>query len=147
MTVLRSMYHFMRADFLERIRSFSFLVVVIMTLFLGYLSVPPIDASYQTLTLGNARGIYNSPWIGTMFGAMYATLSPLITFYLINNAVRRDRKTGVGRIIAGTPTGKPVYILGKWLSNLAVLSLILSILTLTALGMQLFRGEDSHIDV
>ncbi|UCE17594.1 MAG: hypothetical protein JSV84_11990 [Gemmatimonadota bacterium] len=147
MIVLRSMYHFMRSDFQERVRSFSFLVVVIMTLFMGYFFVPPRDANYQTLTLGNARGVYNSPWVGTMFGAMSATLSPLITFYLINNAVRRDRKTGVGRIIAGTPTSKPVYVLGKWLSNLAVLSLILFILTVTALGMQLFRGEDRHIDL
>ena len=145
MTVIYTMYHFMRADFLERVRRFGFLVVVIMTLFMGYLSVPPIDANYQILTLGNARGVYNSPWIGTMFGAMCAILSPLITFYLVNNAVRRDRKTGVGRVIAGTPTSKLVYILGKWLSNLAVLSLILSILTLTALGMQLFRAEESHI--
>jgi hypothetical protein len=34
------------------------------------------------------------------------------------NLVERDRQTGMGEIIATTPTSKPVYVLGKWLSNL-----------------------------
>ena len=48
MSILRSIYHIMRADFLERVRRFSFLIVVMLTLILGYLFVPPIDANYQT---------------------------------------------------------------------------------------------------
>jgi len=147
MQTIINIYHLTRADFLERTRRFSFLVMVMMTLFLGYLAVPPTDATYQTFTLGNARGVYNSPWVGTMFGVVTATILPLIAFYLIHNAVRLDRQTGVGRIIAGTPTSKPVYMVGKWLSNVAVLTTLLIILTATAVGMQLFRAEETHIDL
>jgi hypothetical protein len=53
----------------------------------------------------------------------------------------------VGRIIAGTPASKPVYMTGKWLSNVAILSVLLIILTVTAVGMQLFRAEEAHIDL
>jgi hypothetical protein len=144
---LRMLYHMARADFLERARRHSFLVLLIATAFLGYLFVPPLDAQYQTVTLGNARGVYNSPWIGAMFGLMISTTAPLIAFYLINNAIGHDRRSRVGEIIACTQVGKTLYVLGKWLSNIAVLVPIMLMLTLVAVGMQLFRAEDLHIEL
>jgi hypothetical protein len=147
MTTVRMLYHLARADFLERVRRYSFLVTLAATAYLGYLLVPPLDAQYQTVTLGNARGVYNSPWIGAMFGLMITTMVSLIAFYLINNAIQRDRQTRVGEIIASTPVSKTLYALGKWLSNVAVLALMMAVLTLAAVGMQLFRAEDLHIDL
>ena len=147
MSVMWGIYHLMRADFLERVRRYSFLVTVGLTVFLGYIFVPPLDASYQTVTLGNARGVYNSPWVGTMVGMLVSTVSPLITFYLIKNAIGRDRQTRVGQIIASTPTSKATYVLGKWLSNVALLLVLLGILTVTALAMQILRAEDRQVDL
>jgi len=147
MTIVRMLFHLARADFLERVRRYSFLVMLTGTAFLGYLFVPPLDAPYQTVTLDNARGIYNSPWVGAMFGLMLSTIASLIAFYFINNTIGHDRRTRVGEIIACTPVSKTLYTLGKWLSNLAVLTLIMIVLTLAAVGMQLFRAEDVHIDL
>lgn len=147
MTIVRMLFHLARADFLERVRRYSFLVMLTGTAFLGYLFVPPLDAPYQTVTLDNARGIYNSPWVGAMFGLMLSTIASLIAFYFINNTIGHDRQTRVGEIIACTPVSKTLYTLGKWLSNLAVLALIMIVLTLAAVGMQLFRAEDVHIDL
>lgn len=41
----------------------------------------------------------------------------------------------------------PVYLLGKWLSNLAVLTVVLSVLTLVALVMQWVRAEDPQVSL
>jgi len=144
---LRTLYHLTRADFLERIRRHSFLIVLALTVCVGYLFVPPEGAAYLVLQLGLNRGIYNSPWIGLVFGLIAAMHLPLYGFYLVKNAVERDRQTGVGQIIATTPTGKSVYVLGKWLSNLAVLVLILSVMTVMAVVMQLIRAEDATVNL
>ena len=147
MTPIRSLYHLARADFLERVRRYSFLVLVGATIYLGYLFVPPTDAAYQTVALGDARGIYNSAWVGAMFGLMISTLVTLIAFYPIKNTVARDRETQVGQIIAATPLRKPVYVLGKWLSNVALLTLLLCVMTGMAAAMQWMRAEEAHIDL
>jgi hypothetical protein len=146
-SVLRSLYHLVRADFLERIRRYSFLIVLGVTVYAGYMMVPPLDAPYSAFVIGGQRGIYNSAWVGTVFGVVVSTLLILIGFYLIRNAVNRDYETRVGQIIATTPIRKPVYMLGKWLSNLTVLAAILVILTVMALIMQLVRAEDTNINL
>lgn len=146
MRTLRTLYHLARADFLERIRRYSFLVVLAITVFAGYLFVPPQGAGYLVLHVGLRRGIYNSAWIGLMFGLVAAIYLPLLGFYLVKNTLERDRQTRVGQIIATTPIGKPVYVVGKWLSNLAVLCLILSVMTVMAVVMQLVRAEETTIN-
>jgi hypothetical protein len=140
------MYHLARADFFERIRRSSFLLILATTVFAGYLFVPPADAGYRVLQVGVQRGIYNSQWIGLMFGLIAAMHLPLVGFYLVKNTVERDRQTGVGQVIATTPISKVTYVVGKWLSNLAVLVAILGTMTVMAVVMQFLRGEDTTID-
>jgi hypothetical protein len=145
MAKINAVLYLARADLLERIRRFSFLVVLVSMVFVGFLSVPEMDAGYRVLQVGNQRGVYDSAWIGLMFGLIAALHLPLVGFYLVRNAVARDRQTGVGEIIATTPISKPAYVLGKWLSNLAVLASILAVMTLMAGVMQLVRAEDTAI--
>jgi ABC-type transport system involved in multi-copper enzyme maturation permease subunit len=142
---LPAVYHLARADLLERIRRSSFLIVLVSAVFVGFLSVPPIGAGYRVLQVGTQRGVYDSAWIGLMFGLIAALHLPLVGFYLVRNAVDRDRQTGVGEILATTPISKPAYVLGKWLSNVSVLVLILAVMTLMAGVMQLVRAEDTAI--
>jgi hypothetical protein len=146
MITLRTLYHLTWADFIERIRRYSFLVILALTVYAGYLFVPPEGADYLVLQLGLKRGIYNSSWIGLMFGFIAAMHLPLLGFYLVKNAVERDRQTGVGQIIAATPISKLIYVVGKWLSNLAVLALVLSTMTMMGVIMQLIRAEDLTIN-
>jgi hypothetical protein len=145
MKTLRMLYHLTRADLFERIRRPSFLIIVVTAVFAGYLFVPPVGAGYRVLQVGVQRGVYNSPWIGLMFGLIAAMHLPFVGFYLVKNAVERDRQTRVGQIIATTPTSNLVYVVGKWLSNLAVLVTILSVMTVMAAVMQLVRGEDTTV--
>lgn len=139
---VRTIAHIMQADFLERVRQNGFLIVLGLTVLMGYLFIPSSDAAYATFVRGFHRGIYNSAWIGMLYGAVSVIFLPLFGFFLVKNAIDRDRQTHVGQIIATTPTSKPVYLLGKWLSNLAVLALILLTMTGMAIVMQFIRGDD-----
>ncbi len=147
MKSLRMLYHLMRADFLERVRRHGFLIVVAVAIYIGIMFVPPIGANYQTVAWGNSRGVYNSAWVGAMFGLMAATLLPLPGFYLVKSALDRDRQTRVGQIIATTPISKVGYLVGKVLSNTAVLGLITAILMAVAPVMQIVRAEALPVNV
>ena len=58
-------------------------------------------------------------------------------FYLVKNSLSRDRNTRVGEILASTPLTDYLYIASKFVSNLAVLTLMASALALAAVVMQL----------
>jgi len=146
MRTVRVLYHLAKADFLERARRYSFLITIAVTIGAGCFFVPPIGANYVTLDLGGYRGVYNSAWVGGLVALLTAMFLWMFGFYLVKNAVERDRRTGVGQIMAATPLRKPAYTLGKWLSNFAFLAAIVLVLALAALGMQLIRGEELRVE-
>ena len=143
----RVLFSLMRADFLERVRRYSFLITLGVTLLVTYSFIPTADATYETISLGGYRGIYNSAWIGNSMAILTTVFLFLAGFYLVNNAVRRDAHSGVGQIIATTPLRKAFYTLGKALSNLAVLAVILATVMVVAGVTQLVRGEDLRLDL
>src|SRR5262249_18633459 len=51
-----------------------------------------------------------------------------------------------GQILATTPLTKWQYTLGKWASNMAVLTTMVATMAVCAIVMQLLRGEDRTID-
>ncbi len=142
MSAFRSIAAIARADFLERLRRYSFLLTLIFALFLGYSAATGRIA----LHLGEYRGVYTSAWIGALVAMTTNCFVTLVGFYVVKNAVDRDRTTGVGQILAATPLSKISYTLGKFLSNFAVLSTTVLVLAVCAVLMQLFAGEDPHFD-
>jgi hypothetical protein len=115
--------------------------------YIGYLTVPSVESHALTVNLGNLRGIYNSAWIGSIVALISSMVLSLPGFYLVKNAIARDRETGVGQIIATTPLRKPVYTLGKAVSNFIFLAVIIAVVALSAAGMQFIRGESARLDV
>lgn len=138
MNSLRAIYHMGRADFLERVRRYSFLVMLGLVVWLGYLtttgilvmSVPP-----------NYVGEINSPWVGALITATVGLFLGWFGFYLVKGSVARDYETGVGQILATTPLSRPIYALGKWLSNFAVLGVLILILMVAGVAMNLLVGK------
>ena len=147
MNKLNVIYHLARADFLERTRRYSFLVTLVLIVFMAYSYVPSRDAAYITLSVDGARGLYNSAWIGSLVAILTGLTLPLIGFYLVKNAVERDTQTRVGQIMATTPLTRPVYTLGKWLSNFAVLALMTGVIAIATVLLQLIIGEDRRLDL
>ena len=141
MTHVRALVQLARADFLERVRRHSFLVTLGITLFAAYMFLPPNHARYSTLHFAGHRGLYNSAWVGCVIAMLSSTFLGIAGFYLVKNAVERDRRTGVGQILAATPLSKPLYLAGKLLSNFALLATMVAVLAVAAGVMQLVRGE------
>ncbi|HEU5181851.1 MAG TPA: hypothetical protein VFW45_13770 [Candidatus Polarisedimenticolia bacterium] len=130
-------------DFLERTRRYAFLVTLAFSLYAGYAFLPPNHSTYVTLRLGTYRGVYNSAWVGAAIALLTAIFLGIVGFYLIKNAVERDRLTGVGPLLAATPLTRPAYILSKVLSNFAVLAIIALSVALSGALTQLVRAEST----
>jgi hypothetical protein len=134
MNTLRIIYHLACADFLERIRRTSFLLMLGLVVWIGYLS-----ASGQASISMMIRyfGIVNSAWIGAVMTLTVSTFLFIVGFYIVKGSVSRDYETGVGQIMATTPLNRPLYMLGKWLSNFAVLGITILIILLEGIVMNL----------
>ena len=143
MSSIRVIYHLARADFLERVRRYSFLVMLGLVVFLGY----QIAIGNMSLQLGQYRGEYNSAWVGALMSLNATFFLGWFGFFLIKGAVARDRETGVGQIMATTPMTRPLYMLGKWFSNFAVLTAMVIVLALAGILIQFWTGESAQIDL
>ena len=139
----RVLYHLMRADFLERVRRYSFLITLGLAVWLGW----AVSTGKLKLWISDTRGLYNSAWVGLLMAMVVNVFVSLAGFYVVKNALERDRRTGVGQILATTPMSKALYTLGKTLSNLAVLLAMVAVLAVMAIVAQFVAGEDTHIQV
>ena len=147
MKLLHRLYHLARADFLERVRRHGFLVALLFCVYAGYAFLPPNPSHYATLKLDEYRGVYNSAWVGTAVAMLSAVFISMIGFFIVKNALDRDRRTRVGQILATTPISRVEYTLGKTISNFAVLATMTLVVAIACIGMQLLRGEDRSIDL
>ena len=139
----RVIYHLARADFLERVRRYSFLVMLGLVILLGYQTA----IGNVRLQLGQYRGEFNSAWIAGMMSIIITFFLGWFGFYLVKGSVARDRETGVGQIMATTPMSRPAYMLGKWISNFAVLMAMVVILMIIGLIIQLINGESTQLNL
>jgi hypothetical protein len=135
---LRVLYHMVKADFLERVRRYSFLLILAGALWMAY----GIAAEKVWVRVGDGyRGVYNSAWIGMLMAICCSTFLSLCGFYVVKNSVERDSTTRVGRILAATPMRKEFYTIARTVSNFAVLGCMVLVLMAAALVMQWVRPE------
>jgi hypothetical protein len=141
---LRVLYQMVKADFLERVRRYSFLVILAGALYMAY----SVIAEKVVIVVGDGyRGVYNSAWIGALMAVCCSTFLSLCGFYVVKNSVERDSTTRVGRILAATPMPKVLYTVAKTMSNFAVLASMVLVLMAAALAMQWLRPEARPISL
>ncbi len=140
--MISALYHLARADFLERVRRYSFLLTMIFAAGLAYAAY----AGKIHLDLGEYRGVYNSAWVGSMMTLVSSAFITLAGFYIVKNTIQRDEQTRVGLVLATTPMTKSLYTLGKALSNFAVLAAMVSVLAVGAVILQLARAEGGGLE-
>jgi hypothetical protein len=124
------------ADFRERVRRRSFLAALAATAVLGLQAIQ----GRIVVALGEFQGAPGSAWSGSVMTLVATTFLSLIGFYLVKNAVERDRQTGVGQILAATPVSRWIYTLAKATSHWAVLAAMVGVLAIAAAVMQLASG-------
>ncbi|MGW3179571.1 hypothetical protein ACWDD9_09935 [Kitasatospora sp. NPDC001119] len=133
-------------DFRDRVRRPVYAVTLLAAVGLGYLAVPDAGGHWTVMDVGGHRGIYNSAYVGAvtaLAGALWLTFGG---FYVVRSGIARDEASGVGQVLAATPLRNSRYLLAKFLSNLLVLASMVGVLAVTALLMQLARGEDRAVD-
>ncbi|MDX1579098.1 MAG: hypothetical protein R3266_11460, partial [Gemmatimonadota bacterium] len=113
MTSAATVLAFARADFLERARRTSFLLTLGVVVALAY----TVHAGVWTVRLGRFFVEPGPGWTGAL--VVLATVVPLslLGFYGVRGTVQRDRRTGVGPVLAATPASRLEYALGKFASN------------------------------
>jgi len=125
-----------RADVLERVRRYGFLVMSGCMLGLGWAAY----RGFLRVRLEDFTGTWNSAWAGGMMAMIAVTWVPLFGFWFVKNAIERDERTGVGPILAATPMTRVTYVLGKALSHFVVLLMMASVLFVAAVVIQLVRS-------
>lgn len=137
----RVLYHLVRADFLERVRRYNFLVTLAAAMYLGYCCM----TGKVVIRLDEYRGVYNSAWLGCLMTLVATTFLSLIGFYIVKNTIQRDQETRVGQILATTPMTKGFYTVAKMVSNFAVLATMIIVMAMAAVLMQYLKAEDPHV--
>jgi len=143
MSNVRMIYHIARADFLDRVRRYSFLMTLGVAVYLG---LATLQGTIR-LQLGEYVGVFNSAWVSALMTMVAGTFLSIAGFYVVRNSVFRDEQTRVGRVLAATPMTKFAYTAAKALSNLAVLLSMTAVLAAAAVILQYVRGEDTHFQL
>lgn len=143
MNAAHSIYHLTRADLLERVRRYSFLIMLGAAVFLG----SQVAVNNLTLQMDEYRGEINSAWVGSLMSLMGTFFIGWLGFYLVKGSIAHDRETGVGQILAATPMTRLLYIFGKWISNFSILTVLNVILVITGIGIQLLAGENTAFNL
>lgn len=133
-------YAIVKADYLQRTRTYSFLIALAVTVFMAYSFIPANDANYTTLSAAGYRGVYNSAWIGYVSAIMTTVMLSYYGFLLVNSGIKKDIDTEVGLIIATTAISNFKYLLSKLVSNYLVLLTIVAVTFIVSIAVFFLRG-------
>ncbi|CAL2094445.1 conserved membrane protein of unknown function [Tenacibaculum sp. 190524A02b] len=127
-------------DFLQRSRTYSFLITLCASLAIAYTFVPEPNASYSTIRIGEYVGYYNAPWFGYVTAIMTSIFLSLIGFYLVNGTIQKDFSTKIGQIIASSSISNFTYLFSKVLSNFLLLfSIVFIVFTMSIILFFLYN--------
>jgi hypothetical protein len=135
--VTRTLTWLIWADLLERVRRPGFLLTLASATYLAY----TIHAGYWSMRHGEFRAEASPAYTATMTALLAGTLLGWFGFYLVKNAIERDRITGVGEILAATLLRSLAYTLGKAISNLLVLATMVGVLVVAVAWMSLRQAS------
>jgi len=147
MNSFQIVFQIVKANFFDEIRRDKFFLTSLAVLAILVAAVPPPDASHTIVNLGNYRPLYNSAWIGTLIAVLTSIIIALTGFFLLRGRIEKDRYLGMDELFATTKFGRAIYLTGKFLSNVAVLSMLVLFTVLTSIILQLNFGEDSYINI
>lgn len=136
------LYYIVKNDLVRQMRSYPFLIVIGLTICLGYACVPAASAGYEVFYIGGVRGEYNSNWLGGMGAMLSSMLIWLFGFYMLRSGVSEDERLRVGQLIASSPVSNFKYIFTKVFSHFVVFVTIEIVFIAAFMVMQFVRGED-----
>lgn len=139
--------YFLKYNWIKQVKTYKFLFICIITVFLGCLCVPRDSAGYEVIYLGGVRGIYNSAWLGAVGALLPSVLLWLPCFYYLRSQISEDERFELSNIISSTPINKFQYIMGKIISNFLILVSFALIFMMALVSMQFVMGEALTLDL
>ncbi|MDJ1432705.1 hypothetical protein [Halostagnicola sp. A-GB9-2] len=143
-TTVRKLYAVGRADFLQRIRSRRLVAVLAVVAYVGYVvNSGQIEFAYQLEdgdTFVNYYGESTADVVGIKAGLTGSIVLLFGGFFLLKNTLERDRLHSLDRLHASVPVSDRTYLLGKWLSNVALAGVVVGTLGFVALAYHLVNG-------
>jgi len=128
-TDARRAYHIARADLTARLRSRKLLIFFAVVIYVGYLINSGSFGVFYTVSDGpSVNGALTSSLVGLNAGMAGSTVMLLVGFYVLRGSLERDDQHGHIPLLTSSRTSKPVYLLGKILSNTAVGALTAAVL-------------------
>jgi hypothetical protein len=85
--------------------------------------------------------------VGTVTAMLTGVWFLFVGFYLVKGSVERDRRTGVGQVLAATRMSSLAYLFARTLGNFAVFASQAAVVAVTALIQQQLLGEDRRLDL
>ncbi len=125
-----NIFSIIKYDYLQRTRSYTFLITLCVSIAISYTFIPSPNANYSTIRVAGYIGYYNAAWFGYVTTVMSCTFLCLIGFYLVNGSIKKDLDTKIGQIIASSRIQNFQYLLSKTCSNFLILVTILTVLFL-----------------
>ncbi|MGY3794595.1 hypothetical protein [Aquimarina sp. 433] len=144
---MKTFISIIKYDYLQRTRSYSFLITLCISLAIAYTFVPEPNASYSTIRIADYVGFYNSAWFGYVTAIMTSIFLSLIGFYLVNSTIKTDAITKIGHITAATPITNFKYLASKFISNFLILSTIVVIIFLMSILLFILYNEGYSFEI
>jgi hypothetical protein len=115
-----------RAELTMRLRSFATPIAIAAYLAGAFFWIPDPNGNAASLTWDLPDGrvqapLYSAGYVGFALAVLSCIFLALGGFYLVAGSVKRDRRSGVGAILAATPLSKSAYLGGKLAANFAYL--------------------------
>ena len=124
-----------------RMRRPGTLVAVLALIVLTWLMVGDPARNQAMIVSDGARVAYTSSCLAMGSAALTGLFFGLAGFYLARGRMGEDVRSGIGAVLAATPSASGVFLLGRWLGNVAYLCGLLLIFLATMLVLHLLRGE------
>lgn len=154
MRTARAVWGVAKADFLERVRRFSFVAFCALAVFFTFWFVPrPTGFTALVIDPDVFQQGSDPSWIPMSAAMCGGMMLCLFGFAYILHSVRSDRENGVLSLLRTSPTKRAAYLFGKLLSDtLLLLCLLAAVLVGAFLVMEirfpgrLLRSTDASHD-
>lgn len=141
-------YHVFKTDFLERTRRFSFTALCAAVMFLTFFSVPDVKAPFVSICIEPyiIRQGSNATWIPIAIALCGGVLFPIVGFGFVKGNIGMDRSSGFLYVCQSMNMKNSSYIIGKFLSNLLMLTIMWFAAIVSAAVMLMLKFPDHGLD-
>lgn len=146
---IRVIYQVLKADFLERVRKPSFSAICFVVVLLAFFSVPDIEAPFVSIAMEPdifSQGT-NPSWIPIAIALCGGILFPVIGLAYVKSNISADRDSNFLYVMQSMNMKKSNYIIGKFLSNLFILTLMWILVIISATFMLCLRFTGKPITI